>query len=152
VALKVMSAVLGSGMSSRLFRALREEAGLAYAVGAFYPTRWETGRIVVHVGTAPSNLGAVEAGIRREVERLRTERVPDDELVRTKAFLAGAFALDLRTNARRSFYLGFFELAGVGHGYLVRYPDLTGSVTGADVQRVARRYLVEPSVVIVGAS
>lgn len=150
VALRVMNAVLGSGMSSRLFRALRDEAGFAYAVGSLYPVRRETGRIVVYIGTAPSNVVAAEAGLRREIERLRMERVPDDELARARTFLEGAFALDLRTNVRQSFYLSFFELMGVGHGYLARYPDLIETVTGADVQHVAQRYLVESSVVVVG--
>lgn len=150
VPLKVTSAVLGAGMSSRLFRALRDEAGLAYAVGGFYPTRRETSRLVVHIGTAPANLAQAEAGIRRELERLREERVPADELARAKTALAGGFALDLRTNARQSFYLGFFELMGAGHAFVGRYPGLIDAVTAAEVQRVARRYFVDPAVVVVG--
>ncbi|MBI2466262.1 MAG: insulinase family protein [Candidatus Rokubacteria bacterium] len=150
VPLKVSSAVLGAGMSSRLFRALRDEAGLAYAVGAFYPTRRETSRFVVHIGTAPANLAQAEAGIRRELARLREERVPEDELARAKTALGGGFALDLRTNARQAFYLGFFELMGAGHAFVGRYPGLIDAVTAADVQRVARRYLDAAAVVVVG--
>lgn len=150
VPLKVMSAVLGSGMSSRLFRALRDEAGLAYAVAAFYPTRREASRLVVHIGTTPANLPQAEAGIHRELDRLRDEPVPHNELARAKAALAGGFALDLRTNVRWSFYLGFFELMGVGHELVERYPELVEAVTATDVQRVARRYLVDRSIVVVG--
>lgn len=150
VALRTLSAVLGSGMSSRLFRSLRDEAGLAYSVGAYYPTRLESSRLIVHIGTAPENVAAAEAGIRQELTRLVDEPVPDEELARTKVFLTGAFALDLRTNTRQSFYLGLFELLGVGHGYVARYRGLIDSVTSVDVQRVARRYLVEPAVVVLG--
>ncbi len=150
--LKVLNAVLGGGMSSRLFRALRDEAGLAYAVGSFYPTRGETSRLVVHIGTAPANVGRAEADITRQLARLRDEPVTEDELERAKALVTGSFALDLRTNARQSFYLGFFELIGLGYGYVGRYPGAIEAVTAADLQRVARRYLVEPAVVTVGPS
>jgi len=150
VATKVLNALLGGGMSSRLFRVLRDEQGLAYAVGSFYPTRREMGRIVIHIGTAPGNAAAAEAGVSREVDRLQAEPVPEDELVRGRAFLQGSFALDLRGNARQSFYRGFFELLGVGHGFLARYPGLIEAVGSSEVQRVAQRYLVEPAVVVVG--
>lgn len=150
VALKLLNAILGGGMSGRLFRTLRDEEGLAYAVGSFYPTRREAARLVIHIGTAPVNLPQAEAGIAREVGRIREEPVPADELGRGKAFLTGALDLDLRTNARQGFYLGFFELMGVGHGYLARYPEAIDAVSSADIQRVARRWLAESSVAMVG--
>lgn len=149
-ALKVANAVLGAGMSGRLFRTLRDEAGLAYSVGSFYPTRRETSRLVIYIGTAPANLTDAETGIGRELARLRDEPVPDEELARVKAYLAGSFDLDLRTNARQSFYLGFFELMGVGHAYVGRYRETLEAVSAADVQRVAARYLVEPTLAVVG--
>lgn len=44
------------------------------------------------------------------------------------------------------------ELMGAGHAYAGRYRDVIEAVTSADVQRVARSYLVEPGVVVVGPS
>lgn len=150
VPLQVANAVLGGGMSSRLFRILRDEKGLAYSVGSLCPMRRESGRVVVHIGTAPSNVATAEAGIRHELDRLAAERVSDEELELAKTQLAGGFVLDLRTNARRSFYLAFFEALGVGHAHVSDYPRRIAAVTAADVQRVAERYLVEPAIVVVG--
>jgi zinc protease len=150
VALKVANGALGGGMSSRLFRTLRDEEGLAYSVGSAYPTRRGAGRVVLHIGTAPGNVAAAEAGLRREVERLAGELVPADELERAKAYLSGSFVLDRRTNGRQSFYLAFYEAMGVGAEYVVHYPSLLEAVTATDVLRVARRHLVEPAVVVVG--
>jgi predicted Zn-dependent peptidase len=152
VPLKVLNTLLGSGMSSRLFQALREEAGLAYAVGSFYLTRQEAGRVIVHIGTAPANAGRAETGMLVEVARLGEEPTPGEELERAKAFLAGALALDLRTNARQAFHAGFYEVLGVGHAYVGRYPGLIEAVGPGDVRRVARRYLIEPAVAVVGPS
>jgi predicted Zn-dependent peptidase len=150
VPLKVLNAVLGGGMSGRLFRTLRDEEGLAYSVGSFYPTRRDSSRVVVHIGTAPENLARAEAGIVRELGALQEAIVPADELARAKAYLTGAFDLDLRTNARQSFYLGFFELMGAGHAYAGRYPAAIEAVPGEAVQRVARTWLIEPATAVVG--
>jgi predicted Zn-dependent peptidase len=150
VALKVANGVLGGGMSSRLFRTLRDEEGLAYSVGSTYPTRRSAGRVVLHIGTAPENVEAAEAGLRREAERLAGEPVAEDELDRTTAYLSGSFVLDRRTNARQSFYLAFYEVMGVGAEYVMRYPSLLEAVDATDVLRVARRHLIEPAVVVVG--
>jgi zinc protease len=150
VALKVANGALGGGMSSRLFRTLRDEEGLAYSVGSSYPTRRGAGRVVLHIGTAPHNVAAAEAGLRREVDRLAGEPVPEDELERAKAYLSGSFVLDRRTNGRQSFYLAFYEAMGVGAEYVTHYPSLLEAVAATDVLRAARRYLVEPAVVVVG--
>jgi predicted Zn-dependent peptidase len=150
VALKVLNGVLGGGMSSRLFRTLRDEEGLAYSVGSVYPTRRGAGRMVLHIGTAPENVEAAEAGLRREVARLDGEPVPEDELARTRAYLSGSFVLDRRTNGRQSFYLAFYEVMGVGAEYVMHYPSLLESVDATDVLEAARRHLVEPAVVVVG--
>jgi zinc protease len=150
VALKVANGVLGGGMSSRLFRTLRDQEGLAYSVGSAYPTRRGAGRVVLHIGTAPGNVAAAEAGLEREVERLIGEPVPEDELERTKAYLSGSFVLDRRTNGRQSFYLAFYELLGVGAEYVMQYPSLLEAVGATDVLRAARRHLVEPATVVVG--
>ena len=150
VALKVANGVLGAGMSSRLFRTLRDEEGLAYSVGSTYPTRRGAGRVVLHIGTAPENVAAAEAGLRREVDRLVGEPVPEDELQRTKTYLSGSFVLDRRTNGRQSLYLSFYEMMGVGAEYVMQYPTLLEAVDATDVLRAARRHLVEPAVVAVG--
>ena len=150
VALKVANGVLGGGMSSRLFRTLRDEDGLAYSVGSVYPARRGAGRVVVHIGTAPANVEAAEAGLRREVDRLAREPVVEDELDRTKAYLSGSFVLDRRTNARQSFYMAFYEVMGVGAEYVLHYPALLEAVDATQVLHAARRHLVEPAVVVVG--
>jgi len=64
--------------------------------------------------------------------------------------MTGAFLLHRRTNARQSFSLAFYELMGGGADYVHRYPALVEAVTAEDVRRVARLYLVDPAVAVVG--
>jgi predicted Zn-dependent peptidase len=84
-AVKVLSAVLGGGMSGRLFVELRERQGLAYSLGTINPTRHGPAFMVAYLGTARENVGAAEAGMRRELERVGAEGVPPGELARAKA-------------------------------------------------------------------
>ena len=147
-AVKVLSSLMGGGMSGRLFAELRNKQGLAYSLGALFPSRVETSFFVIHMGTAPENLERAEEGVRRETARIRQEQVAGDELQRAKAYLLGNLALDRRTNARQAWYLAFFELAGVGHGFLDRYVAAVEAVTAEDVLRAARRYLASPTVTV----
>lgn len=148
-AVKVLSALLGGGMSSRLFAELRNRQGLAYSLGSLYPSRVDTSSLVIHMGTAPDNLGRAEVGIGHETARIRQERVSEAELERAKAYLLGSLSMDRRTNTRQAWYLAFFELAGVGYEFLERYAGAVEAVGVDDVQRVAREYLARPTIVIV---
>jgi len=146
-AVKVLSALLGGGMAARLFAELRDRQGLAYVVGAFYPSRRDASHFVIHMGTAPANLARAEEGIAREVERIRTEPASPEEVRRAKAYLLGALALDRRTNAREAWYMAFFEVEGVGHDFLDRYVARVEAVTSDDIRRVAQTYLASPTIV-----
>lgn len=149
-AVKVLATVLGGGMAGRLFTELRDKQGLAYSTGASYPTRVGPSYVLVQLGTAPANALRAEAGMIREIERLRNETLSGEELDRAKSYLLGQFALDRRTNARLAWYAAFFEAEGVGHDFDERYVRAVGAVTADDVQRVARAYLSTPTVVSLG--
>jgi zinc protease len=135
-------------MSGRLFVELREKLGLAYSVGAINPSRAGPAPLLAFLGTAPANAEAAEAAMLRELERIRREPPTAEELARARAYLQGTQAMDRRTNARQAWYLAFFELVGAGHDYPDRYAAALGKVTAADVQAAARRYLEQPTIVV----
>lgn len=147
-ATRVLAAVLGGGMSGRLFQELRERRGLAYSVTALSSYRTGPGYVLAYVGTAPANATTVVRGVLDEVARVRTEPVSEREVERAKAYLLGNVAMDRRTNARHAWYLAFFEVVGAGWDWADRYAHALQAVTPADVARVARRYLDAPTVVV----
>ena len=78
--LSVLNAVLGDGMSSRLFLSVREELGLAYDVSSGLVDYADAGALEVSAGVDPERLPAALDAILAELARLRDEHVPADEL------------------------------------------------------------------------
>lgn len=147
-AVRVLTMVLGGGMSSRLFTELRDRRGLAYSVGVLTTARTGPALFVPYLGTAPVNADAALAGMLAEVQRIRGEAIDEQELARARAYLLGTLAMDRRTNARLAFHLAFYELIGAGWDWPQRFAREIETVTVADVARVAQRYLVRPTVVV----
>ena len=146
---KIMSAVLGGGVAGRLFVKLREEQGLAYSLGMVSPARRSPGSFVAYIATSEATVERAESGLRQEIERFRESGPTEAEVARAKAYVLGNLAMDRRTNARRAWYLAFFELAGFGWDYPERYARALEAVSVVDVGRAARRYLGHPTTVVV---
>jgi zinc protease len=151
-ATKVLAAGLGGGMGGRMFRRLRDEQGLAYSTNAIYPSRIGPSYLLAQIGTAPANAARAEDAMKLEIDRIRESGIDGAELDRAKMYVLGQFALDRRTNARTAWYAAFFENAGVGYDFAGRYAKAVEAVSAADVRRVARAYLTQPSVVSLGPS
>jgi zinc protease len=147
-AVRVLAMVLGGGMSSRLFTELRDRRGLAYSVGVLATARTGPALFAPYLGTAPPNAEAALAGMLAEVDRLREQRVDERELARAKAYLLGNLAMDRRTSSRLAWYLAFYELVGAGWDWPQGFVRAVEAVTAEDVARVAQRYLVKPTVVV----
>lgn len=145
---RVLASVLGGGMSSRLFTELRDRRGLAYSVGVVPTTRTGPALFLSYLGTAPANAEAALAGVMAEVERIRGETIGEHELARARAYLLGRLAMERSTSARLASQLAFHELIGAGWDWPQRFARAVESVTAADVARMAQRYLVRPTVVV----
>jgi zinc protease len=149
-AVKVLSTILGGGMAGRLFVELRDKRALAYTAASYYDPVHEPGALILYLGTAPANAVKAEEALRAEIQKIRDVPVPAEELARAKGYLLGRYAMDRRTNERLAWYLGFYEVEGVGRDYPERYRRQVEAVTVADVQRAARTYLATLTSVVLG--
>ncbi|MEM8962933.1 MAG: pitrilysin family protein [Acidobacteriota bacterium] len=88
-AVHVLTRLLGGGLSSRLFRLLRDEHGMVYEIHASYQAYRDAGLIVIEGSTLPQNVVPVVATICQELIDLGTWQRPidEEELVRAKAQL-----------------------------------------------------------------
>ena len=112
---EVLNHVMGSGMSSRLFREVREERGLAYAVFGFKLAYADNGAWGVHVGTTPHQTDTALTVIRDELAKVVEEGITIEELERAKGSMRGGLALSLEDSNSRMVRLGRDELAGMPH-------------------------------------
>lgn len=129
-------ALLGGHPRSRLFRRVREEAGLAYSVSAFADRA--AGWLFVEAGVAPARAPEARRLILHEVEALAREGPTDGEFVETRA----AFRQGLRrlADARRAQIDAHYEEGLLGRAFSrVRALRRLASLTPADVVRTARR-------------
>ncbi len=112
-ALRVLDSILGGTSSSRLFQAVREQRGLAYAVFSFQSLYRDTGQIGLYVGTRPENLAEVCEVLGGELERIREQPVTSEELERAKDNVKGRIVLALESTGARMDRIGSSVLAGM---------------------------------------
>lgn len=134
----VLNALLGDGMSSRLFQTIREEQGLAYDIGSYFNSYAETGNLVVSAGVDPSQVESAIQAIIKELLLLCETPVPTDELERTKAYVRGGMSLGLEGTQQVASWLGGQECLRnqvVDVEEMIAHVD---AVTSEDILRVAQ--------------
>ncbi|GAB3565612.1 M16 family metallopeptidase [Spelaeicoccus albus] len=149
--MSVLNAVLGGGMSSRLFQEVREKRGLAYATYSFAAGYSDTGYFALYAGCAPSKTLEVTELLVAEWERLATEPVGADELARAVGQLSGGMVLALEDSASRMNKLGVSELVRGEYDDLATVLAAVRAVTAEDVRQLAADLLARPrSISLVG--
>ena len=138
--LQVIDSILGAGMSSRLFKELREQEGLAYQLGTGYSPNVLRGSFMMYIGTNPATLEKSKQGLFSEIEKLKTEYVGDKELKDAKEKLIGNYVIGLETNLDKASNTGWYEASTRGYEFKEKYVDLINSVTDADIIEVANKY------------
>ncbi|MDB5259015.1 MAG: processing protease [Candidatus Taylorbacteria bacterium] len=142
-ALKVLSTVLGKGMSSRLFTILRDEMGVCYYVNADNDGYTDTGLFTVSAGVDNKRVEEVLKVIMREFRRLTNEAVPAHELQKAKDFMLGSTVLGLETSDAQAEFFGMQETV---KGKIRSFEEISAeimAVTAEDLQNVAKLIFVD---------
>ncbi|MDE0359253.1 MAG: pitrilysin family protein [Gammaproteobacteria bacterium] len=108
--LVLLAAAMGGGMSSRLFRRIREELGLAYSVYTFQSFYSRAGISGIYAGTRHGGAGRVIDAIREELATLAREGLPREDLVQVKSQVKGQIMLSLESPGARLYRLAGFAL------------------------------------------
>ncbi|KQT88518.1 pitrilysin family protein [Aurantimonas sp. Leaf443] len=142
-ALDILSDILGSGTTSRLYRALVVDKGIAAATGAYYAgTALDDGQFVTY-GTprGEADLEAIEAGIAEEVAKLQRDGITEAELERAKNRVRKnvIYLKDSQTAMARR--LGAALATGRTIEDVETWPQRIEAVTVDQVNAVARKYL-----------
>ncbi|UCH34120.1 MAG: insulinase family protein [Armatimonadota bacterium] len=146
---EVVRSLLGRGMGSRLFAALREKAPAAYQADAYYFPLAHTGCVAGYVFADAAELESAKEALIAEFERLRRTEVERAELERAQEFAVGTYALSHQKARDRAFHLARYEAIGLGWKFDERYAGAIRAVTAAEVRDAARRHFTHYSLGLV---
>jgi predicted Zn-dependent peptidase len=137
--LALLNAVLGEGMSSRLFLEIREKRGLAYSVGSYTLRLRDTGAIVVHAGVEPQKADDTLSAMIEQLQILRDKPVPLAELNKAREYIKGGILLSMEDTFANAGWVGRQEVLDPQVLTVDQVIERLDAVTVADVQSVAQR-------------
>jgi zinc protease len=136
---RIATHVLGGGSDSRLFTILREQKSWTY--GSYAALRRYRGlgywNATFEGRTEVTDSALVE--LLHQIDRVRTEVIPDSELTAAKGFLVGSFPLTIETPRQIAQVVTSARLLGLGSDYLQRYRDRLAAVGATRARAAAQR-------------
>jgi zinc protease len=148
-ALEVLADLLGGGASSRLYRKLVVEDGVAVAAGVGYdPARRGPAEFSLYASPrAPADLGRVEQAVEAEIVRLLTDGVSEEDVERAKARMIAEAAYARDSLGTPAHVIGRALAIGQTVEDVEAWPERIGQVTRGQVEAAARRVLAGPGTV-----
>jgi zinc protease len=149
-ALEMLAGVLDGHAAARLNSALVRTEKIANAVGAGYDsTQRGPGMFIVNgIPSAGKTVADLEQGLRREIAKIVADGITDEELKRVKAQVVSSQVFQRDSIYYQAMIIGSLEIAGYPHSAMDRMIDKLREVTPAQVQAVAKKYLVDESLTI----
>jgi zinc protease len=141
--LEVIDAILSSGQSSRLYKRMVDHDQLVLNVGARSQRNLDPGLFIFSMTPRTGvDVAKTESVLFEEIEKLRAEKVGEEELAKAKNQLLSAHYRSLKTIAGRANLLGTYEVFYGDYNKLYTTEQDINKVTPADIQRVAAKYFV----------
>jgi predicted Zn-dependent peptidase len=135
---RLLSLILGEGMRSRLFQEIRERLGLAYSVESYVSTLQDTGAMGIYAGVAAERTKETIRAILGQLDKMRQELIPEEELEKTMEFARGRLALSLEDSSSALAWYARQQLFGPEvlepQQVIARYE----TIRPADIQRLAQ--------------
>lgn len=139
---RVLAAILGEGMSSRLFIQVRERRGLAYNIGAHSGTYKDTGDFTIYGGLKLERIYEGLEVILAELKLLVAEKVTDEELQKAKELIRGRIALQGEST---NFLAEYFGTSFVLDRKIQTFDEILkkiDKVTKEDIQDLAKELFI----------
>jgi len=141
IPLQVMNALLGGSFGSRITSNIREQKGYTYSPFSQISPRYRDAYWIQTADVTTAVTGASIKEILYEIGRLQKEPPSEAELDGIKNYLAGVFVLRNSTRQGVIGQLQFVDLHNLGDQYLDSYVQNVHSVTAAQVQQMAAKYI-----------
>ncbi len=147
--MSVLNAVLGGGMSSRLFQEIREKRGLVYSTYSFTAAYADAGYFGMYAGCTPSKVRQVVDLLGVELDKLAQDGITEEELRKAVGQLSGGIVLALEDTGSRMSRLGRAELVSGEFQDIDETLARIQAVTVDEVQELARELAEAPRTITV---
>jgi zinc protease len=137
----VTNEILGGYFGSRLMKNIREEKGLTYGISSHLITLRNDGYFMIGTDVKKEFTQQTIDEIKKEIYKLQTELVGEEELQTVKNFMAGEFAGSLNTAFEVADRRKILLLDGLPADFFNRYIDQIHATTSEDVLEMAKLYL-----------
>ncbi len=135
-ALSLMSLILGSGMSSRLFQRLREEKGLVYDISTYPVYFTDIGIFKIGAGIDPKRTEEAIYAIQEELQKMK-EFDSEKELRKAKEYYKGSFLISLEDSLTQSSFVGKWTMLEGNPPDISEFIEQTEKVTIDDIKELA---------------
>jgi len=140
-ALDLLSVILGIGESSRLFVELREKRALTYDVGSTHISGLDFGYFAIDCSVKPKSLEQTEKLIRKELEKIKTEKVTEIELNKAKNQTLASLYRDFDSPTELPRLIAEVEIQYKNENALLEYTKKIQTTTNQDLIEAANQYL-----------
>lgn len=147
--LSVVNSLLGGGFSGRLFGNLREKHGYTYGAYSAFGPRKLGGVFSATAEVRNEVTGAASTEILKELERITTEPIPEEELGLQRNYLAGNFLISQENDKRIAERLQEIDLFGLPADYYDTYAQRLNGVTPEAAAALAKKYIHPKDLVVV---
>jgi zinc protease len=139
--LQVLNTVLGGYFGSRLMANIREDKGYTYGIGSGMSSFKQTGAFFIasEVGADVCKAAVIE--IEKEVNLLKDELIPEEELSLVRNFMLGSLLGSLENVLSHADKFKNLYFAGLDYDYYERYTQTVKNITAEELQALANKYL-----------
>jgi zinc protease len=150
LALRLLQAHLGMGMSSRLFVTMREERGLAYDVGVHLPARAGATPFVMHLSTSAERAAEATACLVEEWQRILEDPLSETERTLALAKFVGQDAMGRQTCSQIAERQALVLSHGLPSDHVQQVMERAPQISSEALRLAARRWLADPCLSLVG--
>lgn len=140
-AVQVLNTVLGGYFGSRLMNNIREDKGYTYGIGAGVVSYRQGGALFIATEVGAEVCKAAVGEIEKEINRLKTELIPEDELNLVRNYMMGSLLGSLENVFSHADKFKNLYFSGMGYEYYDRYTEIVKNVTAVELLKLAKEYL-----------
>jgi len=140
-AVQVLNTVLGGYFGSRLMNNIREDKGYTYGIGSGIAAYKQAAALFIatEVGTDVCKAATIE--IEKEINLLKTDMVPAEELSLVRNYMLGSLLGSLENVFSHADKFKNLYFSGLDYEYYDRYTEVVKSITAAELLKLANEYL-----------